>query len=247
MKFLLLPALLLSSVMLASTVQAAAPAATEAAIRARLKAAMPDAEITRIDPSPIAGLYQVSAKKYEPVFVSADGRYLIQGEMLEIKGSQIVSVKDQGRAEERKQALAAVAPADMIIFPASGKAKAVVYVFTDVDCGYCRKLHQEVPQLSKMGIEVRYLAFPRSGPNTPVAARMSAVWCAKDRQSALTQSKRGLPVPAAPSLCKSPVNDEYELGVTIGVRGTPAIFSVEGVEIGGYLPAEALAKALGVR
>jgi thiol:disulfide interchange protein DsbC len=197
---------------------------------------------------PPAGLYQVNAKGYEPVYATADGRYLFQGELLEVQGSRIVNVQDVGQADERKAALAALSPADSVNFPAAGgKPKAIIHVFTDVDCGYCRKLHGEIAQINQLGIEVRYLAFPRSGENTATARKLDNVWCAKDRQSAMTLSKQGKPVPEASKLCKSPVSKQYELGVELGVRGTPAIFAPDGSQIGGYMAPQALAKALGIR
>lgn len=225
----------------------AAVAGPEDVIRAKLKVAMPDAQIISVRLTP-AGLYQVTAKGYEPVYATADGRYLFQGELLEIQGNRVVNVEDVGLAEQRKTALAQLSPGDTVNFPAvGGKPKAVVHVFTDVDCGYCRKLHAEIDQINKLGIEVRYLAFPRSGENTAGSRKLDNVWCAKDRQSAMTQSKLGKAVPEAPKLCKSPVSRQYELGVELGVRGTPAIFSADGAQVGGYLPAAALAKALGIR
>jgi thiol:disulfide interchange protein DsbC len=226
---------------------ASAHGAPEDAIRAKLKGVMPDAQITSIVASPVSGLYQVNSRNYEPVLATADGRFLIQGELLEIQGSKIVNVSDQMMATERKQALAAVKPEDMVVFPAAGKMKSLVYVFTDVDCGYCRKFHAEVPELNKQGIEVRYLAFPRGGPSSPVSAKLNNVWCAKDRQAALTQAKRGAAVPAAAPVCKSPVVAQYDLGTALGVRGTPAVFDAEGMQLGGYLPANELAKALKLR
>jgi thiol:disulfide interchange protein DsbC len=224
-----------------------AHAGPEDVIRAKLKVAMPEAQITGISTTP-AGLYRVTAKGYEPVYATADGRYLFQGDLLEIQGSRIVNVEDVGQAEGRKTALATLSPADSVNFPAvGGRPKAVIHVFTDVDCGYCRKLHGEMAEINKLGIEVRYLAFPRSGENTATARKLDNVWCAKDRQSAMTLSKQGKTVPAANKLCKSPVSRQYELGVELGVRGTPAIFAPDGAQIGGYLPPAALAKALGIR
>lgn len=222
-------------------------AGPEDVIRAKLKVAMPEAQIVSIRLTP-AGLYQVAAKGYEPVYATADGRYLFQGELLEIQGSRIVNVEDVGLAEQRKTALAQLSPADSVNFPAAGgKPKAIVHVFTDVDCGYCRKLHKDIADINKLGIEVRYLAFPRTGQNTPGARKLDNVWCAKDRQSAMTMAKQGKVVPEAPKLCKSPVSQQYELGVELGVRGTPAIYAQDGTQVGGYLPPAALAKALGVR
>jgi thiol:disulfide interchange protein DsbC len=225
---------------------AAAHAEPEEAIRTKIKAAMPEAEVVSISASPIEGLYHVNLRNYEPVLMSADGRFLIQGEMLEIRGSKFVNVEDQYLAAERKKALAALKPSDFVIFPAAGKAKAFVYIFTDVDCGYCRKLHAEMAEINKQGIEVRYLAFPRSGPDSPIAAKLNAVWCAKDRRAAMTQAKRGVALPPAPALCRSPVKAQYQMGGELGVRGTPAIFDKDGMQLGGYMPAGELAKSLGL-
>lgn len=242
MKFLSVPV-----VVIATLLAGVAQAGPEDVIRARLKAAMPKAEVVSIRATP-SGLYAVNAKGYEPIYVTADGRYLFQGDLLEIQGNRIVSVADVAMAGESKEALAALALGDTVNFPAAGgKPKAVVHVFTDVDCGYCRKLHQEIAQINKLGIEVRYLAFPRAGENTPTSRKLDNVWCAKDRQSAMTQSKQGKVVAEAGKLCKSPVNEQYELGVKLGVRGTPAIFAPDGTQIGGYLAPADMARALGIR
>ncbi|HQV40751.1 MAG: DsbC family protein [Moraxellaceae bacterium] len=242
MKFLVVP-ILMGMALLAGVAQAG----PEDIIRAKLKTAMPEAQIISIRPTP-AGLYQVNAKGYESVFVTADGRYLFQGDLLEIQGDRIVNLEDAGKADESKAALAALSPADSVNFPAvGGKPKAIIHVFTDVDCGYCRKLHAEIAQINKLGIEVRYLAFPRAGESTPTSRKLDNVWCSSDRQSAMTLSKQGKSLPEAPKVCKSPVNKQYELGVVLGVRGTPAIFAPDGKQVGGYLAPASLAKALGIR
>lgn len=242
MKFLSVPAVL-AALLLAGVAQAG----PEDVIRAKLKAAMPNTQIVSIRATP-AGLYEVSAKGYETIYATADGRYLFQGELLEIQGNRIVNVADVGRAAESKAALAALAPEDSVNFAAvGGKPKAIVHVFTDVDCGYCRKLHQQIGEINKLGIEVRYLAFPRAGENSVASRKLDSVWCARDRQSALTDSKLGKTIPAAPAVCKSPVAEQYELGIKLGVRGTPAIFAPDGTQIGGYLAPADMARALGIR
>lgn len=239
---LLVPALLATAV----------HAGPEDVIRAKLKAALPDADITSVEAMPVSGfatgLYQVNSRNYEPVMVTGDGRYLIQGDLLELRNGAISNVSDQMMAEDRAKALAQVKPQDMVIFPATGgKAKRVIYVFTDPDCGYCRKFHQQVEAINARGIEVRYLAFPRGGLSSPVAGKLSSVWCSRDRQRALTDAKRGVALAAAPLACKSPVGQQYSLGNGLGVRGTPAIFGQDGMQIGGYLPVDELAKALQLR
>ena len=119
----------------------------------------------------------------------------------------------------------------MIIYPAKGETKAVVYAFTDADCGYCRKLHSEMDDINARGIEVRYLAWPRSQESVP---KMEAIWCSQDRNAAMDQAKMGANVQA-----------HMALGSRLGVRGTPAIFTEAGEQVGGYLPAAQLAQAVG--
>lgn len=248
MKKSLVRLLLLLPAFLVSLAQAGG---TEDLIRAKLKAALPDADVTSITLMPTSGfpggLYLVNSRNYEPVLATGDGRYLIQGDLLEIRNNNLTSVTDLALATGRSQALAQVKPEDMVIFPAKGKAQKVLYVFTDVDCGYCRKFHAQVPELNQRGVEVRYLAFPRGGPASPVAAKLTSVWCAKDRQQALTDAKRGVSLAAANTLCKAPVRSQYDLGTELGVRGTPAVFSQDGMQLGGYVPASELAKTLQLR
>ena len=127
---------------------------------------------------------------------------------------------------------------DMVVF-APEEPKTHITVFTDVDCGYCRKLHSEVEQLNNLGIEVRYMAFPRGGMQSPAAQVMQSVWCADNRQQAMTSAKQGKTVEE--KTCANPVAQEYELGKQLGVQGTPAIFLANGVMIPGYQPAQQLA------
>ena len=227
------------------SVTSATPTKVEEAIRSSLKQAIPDAEITSVKPS-VAGLYEIKAKGYGTAYMTADGRYMFQGEVIEINGSKLSNVTEQGMAEERKVALASVPLKDMIIYPAKdAKTKGVVYVFTDVDCGYCRKIHNEVPTMSQMGIEVRYLAFPRAGYPSPTSQKMDAIWCNADRNDALTKAKNNQPVP--PASCPNPIKAQYELGQELGVRGTPAVFLEDGTQVGGYLSPTDLAAAMKIK
>lgn len=231
--------------LLVSATAMAAPApAPEQVIRARLKGIMPDVQVTSIRATPLPGFFEVRAQGYETVYVSGDGRFMLQGELLEVQPGKVVSLTEQSLSGERREALAKVARKDMIIFPAKGKAQGAIYAFTDVDCGYCRKLHQEVSKMNQQGIEVRYLAFPRSGTNGATARKMEAVWCAEDRLSAMTASKQGRPVVGTTSACRSPVDGQYQLGLRLGVKGTPAVFLEDGTQLGGFVTAEEVAAKL---
>ncbi|WP_297925627.1 DsbC family protein [uncultured Agitococcus sp.] len=228
-----------------TTVSSAEQSKVEEVIRANLKSAIPDAEITSVKQS-VAGLYEIKAKGYGTAYMTADGRYMIQGEVIELNGAKLTNITEQGMAAHRKELLASVPLKDMVIFPAAnGKAKGVAYVFTDVDCGYCRKIHEEIPVLSQMGIEIRYLAFPRAGYPSPTSQKMDAIWCATDRNAAMTAMKRNQPV--TPASCQNPIKQQYELGQEVGVRGTPAVFLEDGTQVGGYLSAKDMAALMKIK
>jgi thiol:disulfide interchange protein DsbC len=129
----------------------------------------------------------------------------------------------------------------MIVFKPQ-KVKYTITVFTDVECGYCRKLHSEIAQLNDRGVQVRYLAYPRAGPGTDDWAKMEAVWCSTDRKKAITEAKAGKAVKAAQ--CATPIAKQFKLGEQLGVRGTPAIFTDSGEYIGGYLAPDQMVSKL---
>ncbi len=128
------------------------------------------------------------------------------------------------------------------MFAPSGKPKYKVTVFTDIDCGYCRKLHSHIAELNQRGVEVDYLFFPRTGLNTPSYDKAVSVWCAKDRKAAFTAAKAGKD--PAPAKCDNPVADQYKLGAQVGVDGTPTILAADGTKIGGYLAPDQLVAKL---
>ncbi len=212
--------------------------AADTAIRASFKATRPDIVISQIEASGIPGLYVVSMQNGPTVYASADGRYFIAGDMFEISAAGIESVAEKKLKPVRKELLAQIKREDMIIFSPKGQTKGAIYVFTDVDCGYCRKLHEEVPQLNAMGIEVRYLGYPRAGLGTPTYDKMVSAWCADDRKAAMDSLKVGAAID--PKKCTNPIAAEYQLGAQMGVTGTPAIVLEDGSMIPGYKTAQQL-------
>jgi thiol:disulfide interchange protein DsbC len=199
----------------------------------------PGVKAEDVRPSPIEGIYEVSMGA-DAAYVSADGRYVITGDMYEIDSRK--NLTEARRVQARTRALAKLDERDMIVFTPAA-VKHTITVFTDVECGYCRKLHSEIDKLNKLGVQVRYLAFPRSGPGSEDWDKMEAVWCSKDRKNAITQAKLGHEIKA--SKCgATPVGKQYALGEDLGVRGTPAIFTNDGDYIGGYLPPAELVKQL---
>ena len=219
----------------------AAGAFAQALTKEQLAAKLNGIEASDISESPVPGIYQVAVGA-SVAYVTNDGRYIIRGDIYDAETS--ANVTEETRAAARVDMLKAVDPASMIVFkPANGAVKHTIHIFTDVDCGYCRQFHREIDKVTALGIEVHYLFYPRTGPNTESWAKADQVWCAPNRNSALTRAKLGGEIPEG-AACNTPVESQYELGRRIGVRGTPAIFSDTGELIGGYLPPATLAKLL---
>ncbi|MBP8097927.1 MAG: DsbC family protein [Arenimonas sp.] len=216
---------------------ATAPAGADAALRASILKAVPGAEITSIKPSPIPG-YREVAINGRIVYVSADGKYLVQGSLIELSSRDNLTAASE--AVIRRADLDAV-PRDRRIIFSPPNPKFRITVFTDIDCGYCRKMHTQISEYNKLGISVEYLFFPRSGPNTDSFTKAISVWCSADRRRALTDAKADRTVPR--KTCANPIAMDYELGRRIGVDGTPAIYAPDGTQIGGYVaPAEMLVR-----
>jgi thiol:disulfide interchange protein DsbC len=226
---------------LALAASVALAADPDQAIRATLAKLQPDMPIEAIAESPMSGLYQVHLKGGRLLYASADGQFLMQGNLYQFKDDEAVNLTRQAESKGVAKAINSIPTSEMVVFSPKEPAKAHITVFTDTDCGYCQKLHSEVPELNRRGIEVRYMAFPRQGLGSHGYNTMVSVWCAKDRQAAMNQAKSRADLPAAS--CDNPVAKQYELGQMIGVNGTPAIVMGNGELIPGYQPAPELAKA----
>ncbi len=221
-------------------VSADVSAEVKSAITAAFAQSRPGLEVGNIESSEFSGLYEVQFKNGPVVYSSADGQFFLVGDLYENTATGIENVAERKLMPKRAEMMAAVEAKDMITFSPEGEAKAAIYVFTDVDCGYCQKLHREVPQLNAMGIEVRYLAFPRAGENSPTFNKMVTAWCADDRQQAMNVLKSRGRVDI--KTCQpNPVAQQYDIGVAVGVTGTPAIVTESGRLIPGYRPAKDLA------
>lgn len=210
------------------------------ALQANLKASGIEEKVISAVPTDMDGIYWVTAEGLPPFFADKAGKHIIQGQIIAVGQGAPVDISAALVATTAQDALKAVDKKDMVIYPAEGATKAIIYAFTDADCGYCRKLHSEIDDINARGVEVRYLAWPRSQESVP---KMEAIWCSEDRHAAMNQAKIGANI-QAPS-CVNPVQEHMALGTKLGVRGTPAIFTEAGQQIGGYLPAAQLAEAAG--
>jgi len=217
----------------------AAPVVIPAEVRARVVAKLPGAEASDVAVSPIPGLYEVTMGGLI-AYVSADGKYLLSGNVYDLDTQ--VNLTASRRNSARAKALAAASESNMIVFgPAN--AKMTVTVFTDIDCGFCRKFHSQIADVNKAGVRVRYMFFPRTGPATESWTKAEQVWCAADRRDALTRAKKGDTFKGK-SCGDAAVKSQYELGSDLGVEGTPAIFTQNGDYVGGYLSPAELVQAI---
>lgn len=202
-----------------------------------------------VQPSPVAGLYEVEAEGGNYLHVADEGcRHLIVGDLYEKRGDRVISLTNVKRTAKQRgllrKAMADVPESDMIIFAPPGGTRSVVAVFTDTDCGYCRKLHAIMDDYHALGIEVRYLAFPRAGVNSATYDKMVSAWCADDPKAALTALKRGEGIPSR--TCTHPVGKQHAIAQEVGLTGTPALVLEDGTLVPGFLEADALAERIGL-
>jgi thiol:disulfide interchange protein DsbC len=215
---------------------AAVPADVRARVVAKLQGATPD----DVSASPVPGLYEVTMGGLI-AYVTADGKYLVSGNVYDLDTQENLTASRRNAA--RAKALAVAAEDKMIVF-SPPSPKMTVTVFTDIDCGFCRKFHNQIAELNKAGVRVRYLLYPRTGPGTESWRKAESVWCAADRRDALTRAKRGEEIKGKACAAAAAVQAQYDLGDDLGVEGTPAIFTQGGDYIGGFMTPAQLVQSI---
>jgi thiol:disulfide interchange protein DsbC len=231
---LILPALLLA---LAGSVSGAPAAADkpDADPRIELAKKIQGSDPKDFAPTAVTGIYEYT-KGADVGYVTADGKYYFGGDLYLVDSQ--TNLTEQRRSGLRAKMLAGIADKDTIVFSPKDP-KYTITVFTDLDCQYCRKLHSEIAEINRLGIKVRYAAYPRTGPGTESWTKAEAVWCAPNRPDALTRAKLGEPVQTK-ACAGNPVAREFALGNALGVNGTPGIVTSSGTYIGGYEPPKRL-------
>ena len=225
---------------------AAATDNAEQAIRKTLQSLELGVPVDSVATSPLNGLYEVKLEGGRVLYASGDGQFVMQGYLFQIQDGKPVNLTEKTERLGVSKLVNAIPVAETVVYPAIGETKSHITVFTDTTCPYCHKLHAEVPELNKRGIEVRYVAFPRQGLGSPGDEQLQAVWCSKDKKAAMDKMVDGKEIKAAK--CDNPVSKQFALGQSIGVNGTPAIVLADGQVIPGYQPAPQVAKlALGAK
>jgi thiol:disulfide interchange protein DsbC len=218
---------------------ASAPAMTAADPRVAIAAKMQGVKAEDLHATPIPGIYEL-LRAGDAAYVSTDGKYAIIGDLYETGSNK--DLTENRRRDLRLKMLAEIPETQMVVFGPLN-AKHTITVFTDMDCAYCRKLHSQISDYNRLGIKVRYIAYPRSGPNTASWTKAEQVWCASDRKGALTDAKLGKALPNKICL-DNPVAKEYELGQQFNLQGTPTLILGNGEMVSGYLPPAELADQL---
>ncbi|BFM49498.1 thioredoxin fold domain-containing protein [Marinomonas sp. THO17] len=213
--------------------------ADQTQLRQTLQSALPQYSIDSLEWHEEAGLYVVHLQNGPTLHATKNGQYLIAGDLYKISEQGLVNETQQAKMAQ----VESLPEKDMVIFQAANE-KAHITVFTDVDCGYCRMLHNDVAALNEMGISVRYLAYPRAGVGSTAYRKMVSIWCSDDPKAWMTKAKLGQDVPE--NKCANPVASQYQLGNELGVRGTPSIVLGNGTFLPGYLPPKELAARLGL-
>ena len=229
---------LLYMIMFLPAFNAVAAGQVEERLVKRLQQVFPDIDISSVHSTPIDNIYEVMIGP-DVIYMTGDARYVLKGDLIDMQERRNLS--EDVRSQSRVDLLKNIPESEYIEF-ASKNSKDTIYVFTDIDCSYCRKLHRDVPELNENAITVRYLAYPRAGIGSASFKKMENVWCADNPPQALTDAKNGRPAKA--SDCKNPVEKEYLLGKVMGVRGTPAIFLESGRALPGYMTPDELLSAL---
>jgi thiol:disulfide interchange protein DsbC len=203
-------------------------------VEERIRALAPQATSIAISETPIEGLLMVQVGG-DVVYATADGKYLVQGRVIDMDTRE--DLTESAKSDVRRELLAKAETKGQITF-APVETKYDLTVFTDIDCGYCRKLHAQIDEYNQQGIAIHYMAFPRAGVGSHSFDKAVSVWCASDQRSALTQAKLG--AEPDPAQCDNPVEEQYQLGRDLGVTGTPSLLTADGQMIPGYVPPDQL-------
>ncbi|MDH5632778.1 MAG: DsbC family protein [Gammaproteobacteria bacterium] len=210
---------------------------TEDSLRATVEKGLGGMKISKVSKTPVAGIYEIHAGG-RIMYSTNDGRHLFIGNLIDLEKQ--VNLTRVAQQEITKKRLAQVDESSMLVIGPKN-AKHTLTAFTDVDCGYCAKLHLEVPKLNEAGIRMRYLFYPRAGMGSESFNKAVAVWCSKDRAKAIGDAKARKPIDM--KTCDNPVTDHLRLGQELGLNGTPMLVMEDGTIINGYQPASEIIKA----
>ncbi|MFM8453677.1 MAG: DsbC family protein [Gammaproteobacteria bacterium] len=220
-------------------------------IKKSISAKFPELSVIHLQASALPGFYEFETLSQQILYVSQDGRYIFQGDVMDLQPSKPENLTENKKKTLRLASLKTLKNEDLVVFPAKNKGvraqgRASVFVFMDLDCGYCQKFHkEELTKANDLGLEVRYVSFPRAGIGSDSYNRASKIWCAADKLASFNAQVNGENIMNKPQnkACQADlVNQHFMLGQKLGIRGTPSILLEDGTLIPGYVPADELYK-----
>jgi thiol:disulfide interchange protein DsbC len=213
------------------------------AVKNKLNEILPEEiELLSVQETDMTGFFEVNFEGIEPLYVSSDGNYLVSGDIYLITKEGLVNKSEARRDYQRKTLINNLDTKELITFEPENYIHSI-FVFTDVDCGYCRQFHNQIDSYLELGIKVNYLAYPRAGIGSESFKKITSAWCNEDANYSLTMLKQGKEIET--NICAdNPVEKHFNLGNIIGVQGTPSIVTDEGKMIPGYLPPQDLLNIL---
>jgi thiol:disulfide interchange protein DsbC len=216
--------------------------ADQAQIEKAITGINPMIQIESVKPIDETPFFEVTLKTGERIYTDSTGSYFVAGDLYQVGSGGVKNLTDIGRRADRQELLGQLDESTLIVFSPKGEVKHRLLVFTDIDCGYCRRLHSEIEQLQENGVEVRYAAFPRAGVGSDSYNKYVSVYCAKDQNETMTLAKQGETPEVA--TCDNPVADQYKLGQKLGITGTPTLIFEDGEMQPGYAPWKELLKRM---
>jgi thiol:disulfide interchange protein DsbC len=216
--------------------------ADQAQIEKAITGINPMIQIESVKPIDQTPFFEVTLKTGERIYTDSTGSHFVAGDLYQVGSGGVKNLTDIGRRADRQELLGQLDQSTLIVFSPKGEVKHRLLVFTDIDCGYCRRLHSEIEQLQENGIEIRYAAFPRAGVGSDSYNKYVSVYCAKDQNATMTLAKQGETPEVA--TCDNPVADQYQLGQKLGITGTPTLIFEDGEMQPGYAPWKELLKRM---
>ncbi len=205
-------------------------------VQKRLSERLPGIGITSLTESPLPGLFELVTDG-QIYYVDESAEFLVDGSLIRLSDRE--NLTDARLGGIQMALVNEVGEENMLIYEPEVPSNRSITVFTDISCGYCRRLHGEINTLLDEGIRVRYLLFPRAGLGSQGHKDLESVWCADDPQAAMTNAKSGGEID--PKSCDNPIESHVALAERLGLRGTPLIYTDSGVKIPGYREAAILA------
>jgi thiol:disulfide interchange protein DsbC len=212
--------------------------AGENEIRKSLQSKFPGiGKIEHIVKTPYSGMYEVIIDD-QLLYTDAQGEYLFEGNIIEAKSRRDLS-------GERRKVLFAIdfdkLPLELAVKKVKGNGKRKLAIFTDPNCGFCRKLEKELSRVSDVTLYFfMYPIFPGSDEI------VRNVLCSKNPVKAWDDWMLSDITPAQ-AVCDTQTEKVKALGQKLHVNGTPNLIFGNGIQAPGYLPAEELEKNLNQR